>query len=295
MHRAAEKAGSWYERDGEGLRLQVDECLADARDRYGHAVVEAVGHPVGIVVPHAGLVFSGAVAAAAFELVRQRVDRVDTFVVFGACHRARLSAPAIWAAGRWDTPLGSVEVDETLAQALVDAGVGREDYDVHQGDNAIELQMPFIKAMFPDAKIVPIAMGFFPDAGAMGKAAAGVAKQYGGTTVAVASTDLTHYGASFGIMPAGTGEPALRWLAENDRRFLDAAVRMDARRVVEVAERDHSACGAGTVAAVIGWSAAYGASSGRVLAYTNSHEVMPQGEASHMVGYGALAYESDRP
>ncbi|MCD8352353.1 MAG: AmmeMemoRadiSam system protein B [Planctomycetaceae bacterium] len=292
MHRAAEKAGAWYERDGEGLRLQVEECLADARDRYGHAVTEARGHPVGIVVPHAGLVFSGAVAAAAFELVRQRVDRVDTFVIFGACHRAHLSVPAIWATGRWDTPLGSVEVDEALAQAFIQAGLGREDYAVHQGDNAIELQMPFIKAMFPTAKIVPIAMGFFPDAGEMGKLATDVAKKHHGATVAVASTDLTHYGASFGITPAGTGEPALRWLAENDRRFIDAAIAMDARRVVEVAEQDHSACGAGAVAAVIGWAEACGASSGRLLAYTNSHDVMPQGEASHMVGYGAIAYET---
>ncbi|MCD8138242.1 MAG: AmmeMemoRadiSam system protein B [Planctomycetaceae bacterium] len=295
MDRAAEKAGSWYERDNEGLRVQVEECLADARDRYGRAVAEAAGRPVGIVVPHAGLVFSGAVAAAAFDLVRQRLERVDTFVVFGACHRARLSVPAIWATGQWDTPFGPAQVDAPLAQAFVDAGVGREDYGVHQGDNAIELQMPFIKAMFPDAQIVPIAMGFFPDAGDIGKRAAEAAQGCAGTIVAVASTDLTHYGASFGIMPAGTGEPALCWLAENDGRFLDAAVGMDARRVVEVAERDHSACGAGAVAAVIGWASAFGAASGRLLAYTNSHDVMPQGEASHMVGYGAVAYEADVP
>lgn len=291
MHRAAEKAGSWYAGDHDGLVLEVEECLAVARDRYGAAVTEAAGVPAGIVVPHAGLFYSGAVAAAAFELVRQRRGRVDTFLVFGACHRANLREPAVWATGSWETPLGSVEVDEDFARALVAAGLGREEYRAHEGDNAIELQMPFIKFMFPDAKVVPVAMGFFANAGDMGRLAAEAAKVRGGTVVGVASTDLTHYGSAFGVMPAGTGAGALAWIRDNDRRFLDAAVALDSRQIVEIAQREHSACGAGGVAALAGWAEAFGCKRGRVLAYTNSYEAMPRGEAEHVVGYGAVAYE----
>lgn len=291
MHRAAEKAGSWYAGDHDGLILDVEECLAAARDRYGAAVTEAAGVPAGVMTPHAGLFFSGAVAAAAFELVRQRLGKVDVFVVFGACHRANLREPAVWATGRWDTPLGSVEVDEDFARALIASGLGREDYRAHEGDNAIELQMPFIKFLFPDAKIVPVAMGFFPDAGDMGRLAAEAAKARGGTVAAVASTDLTHYGSAFGVMPAGTGASALAWIRDNDQRFLDAAMSLDSRLIVEIAQREHSACGAGAVAALAGWAEAFGCKRGRLLAYANSHEVMPRGEADHVVGYGAVAYE----
>lgn len=290
MRRIAEKAGSWYAGDADGLASEVGECLAAARERYGRAIDEAAGTPVGVVVPHAGLFFSGAVAAAAFDLVRRRRDRVDAFLVFGACHTERLREPAVWAAGAWETPLGPVEVDEELARALLDAGVGRANYRAHEGDNAIELQVPFIRHCFPEAKIVPVAMGPFPAAGDMGRAAANAVAESGRVVVGVASTDLTHYGRAFGLMPAGTGAAALRWIRDNDMRFLDAALALDSRKMLELASRDHSACGAGAAAALAGWSAALGCLRGRLLAYANSHEIMPRGEAEHVVGYGAVVY-----
>ena len=65
--------------------------------------------------------------------------------------------PAIWAAGAWETPLGALAVDEDLAQELIRAGAGAEGEAPHLGDNAIELQTPFLRHCFPNARIVPIA------------------------------------------------------------------------------------------------------------------------------------------
>lgn len=291
MNRKADKAGSWYSADAQGLLEEVAECLRKGIAKYGKALDVEEGKPAAVVVPHAGLFFSGALAGLAFELVRRRWDEVKTFVLFGACHGERLRKPALWDNGAWETPLGAVEVDAALATAFIEAGVGEVNYRAHEGDNALELQLPFIKAMFPAAKIVPVAMGFFPDAGKYGEMAAEVVRaRHEEGVVVVASTDLTHYGASFGMMAAGSGERALAWTRENDERFLAALVAMRVEDVVAVAERDGSACGAGAAAAAAGWARALGCARGRVLARTDSHEVMPRGEAEHFVGYGAVAF-----
>ena len=290
--RRAGKAGGWYRRDAKGLAEEVGECLELAERDYGRFAPEPGKIPTAAVVPHAGLAFSGAIAATAFRLIRDAHKRVDTFIVFGACHRARLSRPAIWARGEWETPLGEIKIDAGLADRLIEAGVGGDDEAPHVGDNAIELQTPFIKRLFPEAKMVPIAMSFFEDSWRFGEIASRVASEAGGTIVAIASTDLTHYGASFGVIPAGVGESALAWSRQNDARFLDALERLDLEAIVPVAERDASACGAGAAAAVAGWAKARGCGRGRLLAYATSHDIAPQDEADHFVGYAALTYET---
>lgn len=289
--RPAQLAGAWYSSRPEELRREVRSCLAQAEALYGRALAGDGCEPIAVIAPHAGLAFSGAVAAVAYRLLRDAFERVDAFVVFGACHRASLRVPAVWAEGAWETPLGDIEVDEVLAERLVEAGVGEVGEAPHRGDNAIELQTPFIKSLFPEAKMVPVAVSSRPDSWRRGELAAGVAAEYGKRVVAVASTDLTHYGASFGVMPAGTGEAALAWTRENDRRFIDSLTRLDLENIVAVAERHGSACGGGAAAVAAGWAKAAGCGSGRLLAHTNSHEVMPMGEAEHFVGYASLVFE----
>lgn len=294
MNRPADKAGSWYSGDAESLRNEVNECLRNGIKRYGAALEATEGKPVAVAVPHAGLFFSGALAGLTFELVRRRWDTVDTFVIFGACHRERLREPGIWPDGEWDTPLGSVPVNNELAAEFIKAGIGDANKHAHIGDNSIELQMPFIKVMFPKAKIVPVAMAPFPKAWKYGEQAAEIVKKHGGgNVIAVASTDLTHYGSAFGIVPAGVGDKALVWTRENDQRFLDAVEKMDLENIVAIAERDGSACGAGAVAATAGWAKSFGCTKARVLARTDSHEIMPSADADHIVGYGAIAFPAE--
>ncbi len=290
--READKAGSWYAAGRAALANEVDDCVRRAAAQYGPAMRSVTGVPVAAMVPHAGLFFSGAVAAAAFALLRERLGEIDVFVVFGACHRMRLREPGIWPGGAWRTPLGDIEIDSELARAFIDGGVGTANAEAHRDDNAIELQTPFIKRLFPEARMVPVAMGFFPDSWRLGERAAGIAARRGGKIVAVASTDLTHYGASFGVMPAGTGQPALDWTRANDARFLDAMLKLDMENIVPIAEQDRSACGAGAAAAAAGWAKASGCASGQLLARSDSYEVLPRGKAEHIVGYAALAYSA---
>lgn len=254
----------------------------------------ACGTPVAAVVPHAGLAYSGGITATVFRKISEAYQSIDTFIIFGACHRERLRKPAIWAKGSWQTPLGDLPVDEELAQAFLDGGIGEENERAHTADNAIELVTPFIKALYPHAKIVPVAMDFFPDSWRYGSSAAEIVSANprfsAKTTIALASTDLTHYGASFGIMPAGTGQKALDWTRDNDKRFLDNLTEMNLEGIVSTAARDHSACGAGAAAAAAGWAKQCGCDKGILLAYETSYDIIPQGIPEHFVGYGSVLY-----
>ncbi len=288
--RRASKADSWYPGKAEDLRQEIDACLEKGRRQFGENYADLGGLPAAVVVPHAGLFFSGSLAAVAFDYVRRSCPKVDRFVVFGACHRMRLRHPAIWSRGAWETPLGEIAIDEDLAAAFCGEGVGEANPAPHLDDNAIELQTPFIKGWFPEAKMVPVAMGFFDNAWEIGGLAAQIAGRFSGVTVAVASTDLTHYGKVFGVFPVGAGPAAVEWTHRNDNRFLQALLNMKQDDIVTVAEQDSSACGAGAAAAAAGWAGERGIRKGRMLGYTTSYEQMPQGVAEHLVGYGAVAF-----
>ncbi len=292
MHtlRPAGKADSWYPGNPADLKQEIALCLEKGKREFGSNLGGLSGPPVAMVVPHAGLFFSGALAALGFDLLRRNYPRVDRFVVFGACHRMHLRRPAVWNRGAWATPLGQIAVDADLATAFCEEGVGDANPAAHLDDNAIELQTPFIKGWFPEAKLVPVAMGFFDNAWEIGGLAAGIAARFSGVTLAVASTDLTHYGRVFGIFPVGAGSAAVEWTHRNDEKFLDALIAMRQDDIVTVAERDSSACGAGAAAAAAGWARARGCERGSLIGYTTSYEVMPQGEADHLVGYGAVAF-----
>ncbi len=281
--RSATKAGAWYSLDPEALRRELNGHLGTVPEEGEARVLAAI-------VPHAGLAFSGPTAARVYAWVRRVQPAVDTFLVFGAVHTMHLSRPAVWAKGAWDTPLGEIPIDEALASRLVEAGVAEADEAPHRGDNAIELQTPFLKHCFPEAKLVPIATPALPAALAAGEKAWEVVQEQSGTVVVLGSTDLTHYGHSFGMVPAGEGPEAVAWSKENDRRFLDEVLNLNVEEILPVAARDRSACGAGAVAATASYARKGGCQGGVLLEHTTSHDVMPSGKASHFVGYGAVMF-----
>lgn len=288
--RKAYKAGSWYAGDDLSLRREVWELLREAGEGIS-SPNPGPGRPVAVVVPHAGLAYSGGTAALAYHRLRQACPKIDCFVVFGASHRSRLKKPAVWAAGEWECPAGCVGVDEKLAALLIDDGVAEANETAHVDDNAIELQIPFIRVLFPEAAIVPIAMAPFDDSWRIGQQARAAAEKRGGNVLAIASTDLTHYGQAFGVFPAGAGKKALDWARQNDRPFLDALLALELENIVPSALRDGSACGPGAAAAAAGWAKAAGCAGGRLLAHTNSNDVNPDVEPAHFVDYASIIYE----
>lgn len=281
--RPATKAGSWYSDNPDALARELNGYL-DAVDVSKASLVAAA------IVPHAGLAFSGPVAARAYARIRAASPDTDTFIVFGAVHTMRLERPAIWSTGAWSTPLGEIPVDDSLAARMIDAGIGTDDEAPHIGDNAIELQTPFIRHCFPKASIIPVAAPPTESSLQAGITLAELLKRQGRAAVIIGSTDLTHYGQEYGFSPKGTGDKAHEWAKQNDRALIDAMCRLEAESIIPHAQRDHSACGAGAVAATVAYARAIGAPKGELLAHTTSHEIMPRGPASHFVGYGAVVF-----
>lgn len=297
LKRRAEKAGSWYPEDPQELRETLQHLLDRARGLTGRPPAlegdRIPGHIVAGVVPHAGLFYSGGIAARTFHALRETTPNVKTLLLFGAVHTMSLSRPAVWPNGRWQSPLGAVEVDADAAEALCGRGAGA-DTAPHMGDNALELQIPFIRYCFPDCRIVPIAVPPNLEASTLGRTAATLFQEraLAGELAVLASTDLTHYGRCYGYAPAGEGSNGLKWCRENDQRLLRLALDLRHEEIVPQALRDHSACGAGALAAATAFAAHTGCACGELLEYATSHDIHPSSDAGVAVGYASLIFRN---
>jgi hypothetical protein len=263
----------------------VEACLADA------PTASVAGAVRGGIAPHAGWAYSGFTACALYNLLRAQ-PALETIVIFGAVHTWGVDRPALYGTGAWRTPLGDVRIDEELARAVVaepTAGVV-DDPEAHAEEHSIEVQLPFIRYLFPEARILPVSVPPWAGAPQVGSEIARIARRIGRRAVSLGSTDLTHYGPNYGMAPAGSGAPALAWTHDNDRRVLDLIVVLRLDEIVAEARAHHNSCGAGAVAAAAAFAVELGATEGALLHYTTSYEVRPTGRATDMVGYGAVAF-----
>jgi AmmeMemoRadiSam system protein B len=279
-------AGQFYPGDRTSCVEMIKQCLP---------TMPSPDLPEKIVaglVPHAGWVYSGAVAARVFAAI-QTQDAPETFVLLSAMHRWGASRPAVYARGCWATPLGEVEVDEELAAAVLETGAGLlvSSPEAHSGEHSAEVQVPFIQHLFPEARILPIMIPPDKDAARAGEIIGQVVSAAQRPIAVVGTTDLTHYGATYyGFAPAGTGERALEWARANDERVINLILGLQAEEIVTEAAAHHNACGGGAVAGTVAAARTLGAEKGYLLEYTTSYHVMPRGQATDFVGYAAIVF-----
>lgn len=159
----ARLAGSWYPAGKAELSAMLDGFFAGARN------IPALGDVGVIVSPHAGYVFSGPVAAWGFKAAAQ-TKKISTVIILAPTHHVSFPGASIWSEGAFTTPLGRLEVDEELAGKILSSDK-RFSFrkDVFEGgpgrpENSVETQLPFIQKAFPGARIVPVIMGYPPDA-----------------------------------------------------------------------------------------------------------------------------------
>jgi AmmeMemoRadiSam system protein B len=193
------------------------------------------------------------------------------------------------------TPLGEISVDEDLADRIVKLAGGEPNPDAHRGEHSIEVQIPFIQHLFPQARIVPILVPLDVDVADFGKRIAAIIRDFSdGKIVVVASTDLTHYGPRYGFAPEGTGADALFWAKNvNDREFIDLALSMDAPVLLQKAIDHSNACGPAAAAVAVAVAKNLGKTNGILLAHTTSSEVMLRKfrqSSQEAVGYTAIVF-----
>jgi AmmeMemoRadiSam system protein B/AmmeMemoRadiSam system protein A len=275
--RRAAVAGAWYPGDADELATMVDEMLA--------AVEPVDGEPIGLIVPHAGYVYSGPVAACGFKQLEGA--SVDVAVVIASDHQSPLSDPiSVWAEGGFETPLGVVPVDVELAQALVEAEpLITFDPTAHEGEHPIEIELPFLQRVCPGCSIVPVLMGAADEEAVQALAGALLSVLPGRRVVVVASSDLSHYppyddalvvdGATLAAIE--TGDPAQ---VRGTREALMAAGFPNLMTC---------ACGEGPILVTMRVAQGLGADTVTVLRYANSGD-SPYGDRGKVVGYGAVMF-----
>lgn len=279
-------AGQFYPGDRTSCIRMIEQCLPTEPSRD---LPEKI---VAGLVPHAGWVFSGAIAARVFAAIHTQ-GMPETIVLLSAMHRWGASRPAVYPRGRWATPLGEAEVDEELATAVLKAGAGLlvNSPEAHSSEHSGEVHVPFIQYLFPKAKILPILVPPTEDAVQVGAVIGQTASAAQRPIAIVGTTDLTHYGRMYyGFAPAGTGERALEWVRANDERVINLILAMQAEEIIAETATHHNACGGGAVTGTVAAARTLGAEKGYLLEYTTSHDVMPRGPATDFVGYAAIVF-----
>lgn len=273
-------AGTWYPGSRRALTRDVDEYVAAADpDRVPKGRLDA------LIAPHAGLMFSGPVGAYAYKAAAD-AGPFETVVLAGPSHFVAFDGVALYPSGAFESPLGPAPIDERLGEALMAASpLIRPMPSAHAREHSLEMQLPFIRRLLPDAAIVPLLMGYQTRETIQGlaDALAGLT----GSILLVASTDLSHY------FDAPTA-------AALDRRVADCVAACDPERLLQIFEEYPEgergrfvACGGGPAIAVMLAARARGATHGRVLKYMHSGEI--SGDNSGVVGYlaGALGTFTD--
>ena len=194
------------------------------------------------VVPHAGWQYSGKVAAHVWKALATRA-KPETVIVFGAVHSGAFTENSVYPDGEWETPLGPAEVDQELAAEIVEEvkPLAVADPGPHLDEHSIEVQMPFIKALLPRARVVPIAVPRLRNPVQLGDLLSHLTRER--RVVAVGSTDLTHYGEErYSFAPRGTGAQAHEWMKQNDKRLLDIVEALRAEEIPPEVAAHRNAC-----------------------------------------------------
>jgi AmmeMemoRadiSam system protein B len=270
MIRKPAVAGTWYPGSALALAAAVDRHLSDADQRAR----DVRGDLVALIAPHAGLMYSGPVAAHAYRLLRDR--RFDVAVLVGPSHFVAFDGVAAVGSGAFDSPLGPAAIDDGCAADLARASARvRDRASVHAREHSLEMQLPFLKRVAPQARIVPLLMGA-QTADCAADLGGALASTLGGRrALIVASTDLSHY------HDAATA-------ARLDRVVIDCVSRFDADALQQALDQNpHHACGGGPTVAVMRAAKALGARDAVVLDYADSGDV--SGDKSSVVGYLAAA------
>ena len=263
-------AGSWYPGTSAGLAQAIDVHLASVP--YG----ATAGCPRAIIAPHAGLTYSGPVAAYAYALVQR--CQYSAVVLVGPSHFVGFKGVSLWSRGTWQTPFGDVAVATELAAAIAaESPEVLEHPEAHGREHSLELQLPFVAHLLPGVPIVPLVMGYQTreTAFALGDALARALGSRAGNVLIVASSDLSHY------EDAATA-------SRLDAVVLGHVESFDAEGLMDALEREpRHACGGGPVVSVLRASAQRGATRAQVLRYADSGDV--SGDKSSVVGYMAAA------
>jgi len=261
-------AGQFYPSNPDQLRRQIESFVQTGREKI---------RALGCVVPHAGYIYSGAVAGAVYG----RLELPRRFIILCPNHTGAGQALAIMSRGHWQTPLGEVAIDEPLAEALKREFPGlRDDAAAHLREHALEVQLPFLQQLAGEFTFVPIVVGsgrldVLTELGSsLARALKPTAEGSKHDVLVIASSDMNHY------------EDDERTRGK-DRLAIDRVLALDPEGLWETVQREQiSMCGYGPAVAMLTAARELGASQAELVKYATSGDV--SGERERVVGYAGM-------
>lgn len=286
--RNAVVAGQFYPDTEKNLRQQIEDCFIDKRGYGKIPVVQKIrGRLKGLVVPHAGFVYSGAIASHAYGRLAEQ-GFAETFIILGPNHTGMGSGVSVMIEGAWKTPLGTVSLDEALAQSIA-TGIIDQDPSAHTYEHSIEVQLPFLQYLRQGRifEFVPICMMMqdYETVQDVGEILAKVIQRSKKRIILVASSDFSHAGFNYRSVPP-SGMRVDEYATKQDRLAIQEILALDPQQLIETVEQHRiTMCGSGPVAAMLLAAKKLGATTAELLKYGTSYEVQP---GSSCVGYGAI-------
>jgi AmmeMemoRadiSam system protein B len=279
MLRRAAVAGHFYKGTSAALKSQVAGYLIPDTDKV---------RALGILSPHAGLMYSGSVAGAVYS----SIELPKTFVLIGPNHTGLGEAVSLMASGHWETPLGRVAIEESLAASILSKSLLiHEDTLAHLREHSLEVQLPFIQYLCPEASIVPIQMldTRLETCIEVGRAVGEAIRERSQKTedrsqtatqesirnaLIVASSDMSHY------------EPA-EIARKKDHLAIGHILSLDPEGLYRTIKNNHiTMCGYGPAVAMLVACKILGATRAELIKYANSGDV--SGDYEQVVGYAGL-------
>jgi len=270
-------AGTFYPASKEELSSMIDGFLNNAE------LPKLDKHIRGLIVPHAGYVYSGQVAAYGYKALMDSspVGEITRVILIGNSHQEYFEGASIYPEGYFKTPLGEVQIDEDFAKKLMDANPKiyfKE--SAHLQEHSLEVQLPFLQKTLKNFRIVPIILGNQP--GAADILIDALKNLIDDNTLIIASSDLSHY-------------PKYEDAKYSDNKVIQAILtgkRENLRKTISDLEKQNipnlqtCACGADAIEVVMGL---FSDKNSKLLKYANSGDT-PIGDKSQVVGYGAIAF-----
>lgn len=268
-------AGTWYPGSGGALAREVD-AYVDAASPDLQGTVQAV------LAPHAGLMFSGPVAAWSYKAAA--ASPYDVALLVGPSHYEGFDGFSVWPSGAFESPLGAAPIAEDVAARVLRSPMATDRPSAHVREHSLEMQLPFLRRLLPDVPIVPIVIGYQVRETIEALADALTEAAQSRRALLIASSDLSHY------FDAKTAASLDGRVQERIDRFDPDGLLALFEQYPEQERGRHVACGGGAAIAVMLAARQLGSRHGRVLKYANSGDI--SGDYDAVVGYLAAAFGS---
>ena len=264
MKRKPAVAGHFYSASSSALAKEVQKYIEAVPSRE---------RALGVVSPHAGLIYSGRVAGAVFS----RIEFPGPFILIGPNHTGLGRPISVMDSGEWEMPTGSLRVDDAVAEKILrSSGKIQVDNSAHMMEHSLEVQLPFILHFSSDVRIVPIVvMGdSLESCELLGRAVADAIKKTAYPVTIVASSDMSHY----------EQDSVAR---ARDKKAIERILSLDPPGLYETVGREGiSMCGFMPVTAMLYAAVELGAKDATLVKYMTSGEV--SGDYDYVVGYAGI-------